>query len=116
MTKVKPYNKTKTYMFPNGKLATPEVVKAEYPAAFVFDHLIYTDEAEQVIFSIMSIAATRSHYNIDSNVSDSEALALIETIINTKDEETVTEPSATDRIAAALEFQNLMAMPDAEEV
>ena len=50
-------------------------------------------------------------YQIDASLSESEALAKIEEIINTEPEVDTT-PSAEERIAAALEYQNLTSMED----
>lgn len=111
MKKLEKYLSNKTYMFPNGTLATPEVIEAQFPAVTVFTHIIETDEAGQVCFAVQNLAAMRSMYNIDSELNEDEAIAAIETIINTVPEQ---EPSAEERIASALEFQNLMAMSDEE--
>ena len=46
-------------------------------------------------------------HGVDSTLTEAEAIAAIETIINTVPE---SEPSADERIAAALEYQNLLTM------
>ena len=53
----------------------------------------------------------RGIYNIDSTLTEEEAIAKIEEIINTEPEQ---EASAEERIASALEYQNLMSMEDVE--
>ena len=53
----------------------------------------------------------RSLYNVDKALTEAEAIAKIEEIINTEPE---VEPSAEERIASALEYQNLMSMDDVE--
>ncbi len=111
MKKLEKYTGDKTYMFPNGAIATPEKMLAEFPAVLTFAHIIETDEAGEVCFAVQNLNAMRSLYNIDTALTEAEAIAKIEEIINTVPEE---EPSAEERIASALEYQNLMSMEDME--
>jgi hypothetical protein len=105
--KVEKYTGTKTYMFPNGELATPEVVHGQFPASAAFGHIVETDEAGEVMFAFQNLAAVRSQLGIDPALSEAEAIAAIEVARNTVP---VAEPTPEERIAAALEFQNLMNM------
>lgn len=111
MKKVIKYDGTKTFMYPNGALATPERVLADFPAVLTFTHIIETDEQEQVCFAVQNLAAMRGVYGVDSTLTEDEAIAKIEEIINTEPEY---EPSAEERIASALEFQNMASLPDME--
>ncbi len=113
MKLVEKYTGDKTYMFPNGALATKEAVLEQFPAALTFVHYVETDEAGEVMWAFQNLSAMRTMYNIDSSLSESEALAAIQEIINTEPEVDTT-PSAEERIAAALEYQNLASMEDAE--
>lgn len=108
MIKIEKYDGSKTYMYPNGELATSERVKKDYPAVEAFTHIVETDEAGQVMFALQNLAAVRSQMGIDSNLSEEEAMAKIEEIRNAPAPEP--EPTAEDRIAAALEFQNVLNM------
>ncbi len=108
MIKIEKYNGSKTYMFPNGDLATPEVVKEKFPAVSTFTHIVETDEAGQVMFAIQNLAAIKSQMGIDSNLSDEESIKQIEDIRNAPAPEP--EVTAEERIAAALEFQNVLNM------
>lgn len=114
MKKVIKYDGTKTFMYPNGEIATPERVLQDFPAVMTFTHIIETDEQEQVCFAVQNLAAMRGVYGVDSSLTEDEAIAKIEEIINTPAPEP--EPSAEERIASALEYQNLMSMEDVEEV
>ena len=111
MKKVIKYDGAKTFMYPNGAIATKERVLQDFPAALTFAHIIETDEAEEVCFAVQNLSAMRGIYNIDASLTEAEAIAKIEEIINTEPEY---EPSAEERIASALEYQNLMAMEDME--
>jgi predicted DNA-binding protein (UPF0251 family) len=111
---IKLWDNTKTYMYPNSSIASPERVMEDFPAITVFPHIIETDENEQVIFAIENLAAMRSRYNIEAGLSEEEAIAQIQEIVNTP-APVNTEPSAEERIAAALEFQVLASMEDVEE-
>lgn len=111
MKKVEKYTGDKVYMFPNGALATKEAVLEQFPAALTFVHYVETDEAGEVMWAFQNLSAMRTMYQIDSSLSETEALTKIEEIINTEPEVDTT-PSAEERIAAALEYQNLVSMDD----
>lgn len=116
MKKLLIYSNDKTYMFPNGALATPEVMLNKYPAISSFKFVIQTDENMEVIYGISNLSAMRSMYNVERTLSDEEAIAAIEAELNKTpvalEGEAVS--SAEERIAAALEYQNLLSMEDAE--
>ena len=111
MKKVEKYTGEKVYMFPNGALATKEAVLEQFPAALAVVHYVETDEIGEVMWAFQKLSAMRTMYQIDASLSESEALAKIEEIINTEPEVDTT-PSAEERIAAALEYQNLTSMED----
>lgn len=113
MKSLEKFDGQKTYMFPNGAIATPEVIKKQFPAVEIFTHVIETDEAGQVCFAVENLAAMRSFYNIDSSLSEDDAIGRLKEIINKVPEE---EASAEERIAAALEYQNMASMKDVEVV
>lgn len=103
MIKLEKYTGEKVYMFGNGNLATPEVVYHKWPAARVFTFVVGTDPNGEVLQSMDNLSALRSVYGIDSSLSDEEAIAAIEEIMNTPPapvEETVSDQT---RIADALE-------------
>ena len=105
---IEKYTGEKTYMFPNGALASKNEVLAEFPACLTFTHIVETDEAGEVMFAMQNLSAMRSHYEIDTSLTEEEAIAKIQEIVNTPpvvDE----SPTAEERIAAALEYQNLTA-------
>ena len=112
---IKLWDNTKTYMYPNSSIASPERVMEDFPAITVFPHVIETDENEQVIYAIENLAAMHSRYNIEAGLSEEEAIAQIQEIINAP-APVNTEPSAEQRIAAALEYQNLASMEDVENI
>lgn len=104
------YTGTKTYMFPNGAIATPAVMQQQFPAITVFPHIIETDENGEVCFAVENLSAVKSRYGIDKTLPEDEAIAAIQAIINAPPP--VPEPTAEERIAAAMEFQNLMLLED----
>lgn len=115
------YNKTKTYMFPSGKLATPDVVAAEYSATQRFMFVIYTDQDEEVIFQLETLSQACERYSIDAALSVEEKLHYINEKLNepkTADSTiSADEIQATSlaSIAASMEYQNLLTLDDAEE-
>lgn len=106
--KIEKYTGDKTYMFPNGAIATKEAVLKQFPAALSFVHFVETDENGEIMWAFQNLSAMRTMYEIDSSLSEEEALKKIEGIINTPPPEP--EPSAEERMAAAMEFQNLMSL------
>lgn len=109
MIKIKKYLGTETYMFPNGAIATPDVMASEFPAILAFPHVIETDENEQICWAVNNLSAMRSMNNIDPRLSEDEAIKALEELRNNPPV-VESEPSAEERIAAALEYQNLMSM------
>lgn len=110
MKKVEKYTGEKTYMFPNGHIATKEKVLEQFPAALTFVHYVETDDNGEVMWAFQNLSAMRTMYKIDTSLDESQALAKIQEIINTEPEPP--GPDSTERIAAALEFQNVMSMSD----
>lgn len=108
MVKIEKYTGKKTYMYPNGALATPDTIKKDFSAVEAFTHIIETDEAGQVCFAVQNLAAVRSQLGIDSTLTEDEAILAIEEIRNAPIPEA--DPTAEERIAAALEYQNLVNM------
>ena len=100
-------------MYPNGTLATKDRMLKDFPAVLTFTHIIETDENEQVCFAVQNLSAMRGVYGVDSSLTEDEAIAKIQEIINTPEPEP--EPTAEERIASALEFQNMINLPDVEE-
>ena len=111
MKKIELYTGDKIYMFPNGDIATKERMLQQFPAVLTFDHIIETDEAGEVAFAVQNLSAMCSLYQIDTSLPVEEKIAKIEDIINTEPEED-TSSSAEERIAAALEAQVMMSLPD----
>jgi len=105
MIKLTKYDKEKTYMYPNGAMATPESVLKNYPAVEHFIFIAETDEAGECLFALENLSAMRSHFSIDPGLFENDAIAEIEVIRNTPPPEP--KPDAAERIAAALELQNL---------
>ena len=111
MKKIIKYTGDKTYMFPNGALATKEVVLEHFPAALSFVHVVETDENEEVMWALQNLSAMRTQFGIDSSLSEDEAIAEIEDIINNPPV-VESEATAEERIAAALEYQVMASLPD----
>lgn len=105
---IEKYDGTKTYMHPNGELATPEKIKQRFPASEVFTHIVETDEQGQVMLAFQNLAAVRTQMEIDPSLSEEEAMAKIEELRNTPAPEP--EPTAEERIAANLEWQTLLSL------
>ena len=112
---IEKYTGEKTYMFPNGALATKEAVMKSSPAALAFAHIVETDENGEVMFALQNLSAMRSMYEIDKALSEAEAIAAIQEKVNEKPVVDDT-PTAEERIASALEYQVMTSLPDEETV
>ena len=108
---IEKYTGEKVYMAPSGVIYDKERVLKDFPAALTFVHVVTTDEAGEVMFGMDNLSALRTHYEIDKSLSEEEAIAAIQEIINTP-KVVSTEPSAEERIAAALEYQVMSSLPD----
>ena len=105
------YTGEKTYMFPNGHLATREAVLRSFPAALQFVHVVETDENGEVMWAFENLSAMRTRNKIDRSLTEEEAIAALQEIINQEPEVDDT-PTAEERIAAALEYQVMTSLPD----
>ena len=117
MKKLYFFDKTKTYIYPNNKLATPDVVAKDFPATQlgIIKYVVTSDEEGVVMSGLDMFSTLKSVYQIDSSLSDDEALQAIEDILNAPPEPVDDTPSAEERIAAALEYQVMSSLPDEEE-
>lgn len=106
MIKLEKFDGTKTYMFPNGQVATPEIMRRNYSALDYFTHILQV--SGNTCMAIQELGAMRNIYDIDPLLTEDEAIAAIEVKINTP--EPTPEPTSEERIAAALEYQNLLSM------
>lgn len=111
MIKLEKFDGTKTYMFPNSEVATPEVIRKKFPAVDNFIHVIEVNG--DVCQAVMNLNALRAIHNIDTTLSEKDAIQEIEIKINTLPEEIV---SPEERLAAAAEFQNIVSLPDTMEI
>lgn len=82
MKKLIKYEGGKTFMFPNGTLATPEAILEQFPAILAFPHVIETDANEEVFWAVENLSAMRSRYEIDPELTEQEAIDLLQDIIN----------------------------------
>lgn len=107
MLRIEKFDPTKTYMFVDGTLATPEIIRKNNPAIDTFTHVLELNG--DVVQAIMNLSALRGIYKIDKALTDDEAVLTIETITNTPPPVVI---SPEERTAAAMEFSNLMLLAD----
>ena len=104
------YDNTKTYVTPDMNQAPPSMVAEKYSVVNIgVSCVIETDESGIMLYTAPApISVMRSNYSIEQTLTDEEAIRAIEEILNAPEPDQ--EPSANDRIAAALEYQNLLSM------
>jgi len=110
MIKLEKFDGNKTYMFPNGQVATPDEIRKQFPAVDQFVHVIEVNG--EVCQAVMNLNALRNIHKIDEKLNESDAIAAIEVVMNTPPEEVITPE---ERTAAAQEFANLALLPDVVE-
>jgi hypothetical protein len=103
------YNSKKTYYSPAYEEFTPEHVMSHYAIVNIGTCIIETNVSGKMFYSVELIENMRDRLGIDESLTDEEAVKAMETIINTVVEP---EPTAEERIASALEFQNLTSLSD----
>ncbi len=103
MIKLKKFDNKTTYMYPNGTVATPERILGDFPAIEHFAHVL--EISGDVCQAVLNLNALRQMHNVDPMLEEDEAIRVIEDILNTPVEP---EPTAEERIAAALEYQNMI--------
>ena len=111
MVKLEKFDGSRTYMFPNSDIATPEIIRQKFPAVDNFVHVIEVNG--DVCQAVMNLNALRSMHNIDEGLSEKDAIQAIEDVINTPPEVII---SPEERLAAAAEFQNIVSLPDTTEI
>lgn len=114
--KYKIWNKQDNLITPIGEVLTPQQVFERYPAARIegIKYIIADQPINMAVF--MEFEATKEHYKrlgvpITDTMTDQEVLDAISVW---EENPPAPEPTAEERIAAALEFQNLMILPDVE--
>ena len=118
---LKLYNPNDTYMSPSGEIMDAENVLRHFPAAQTFTHIVHTDAGQEMMYGFYSLSAMKSKYGIEGGTPE-QAVQAVENAMNAEREAQEAEALAQaemvtpeERIAAALEFQALAAMPDMEE-
>lgn len=114
--KYKIWNKQDNLITPIGEVLTPQQVFERYPAAAVdgIKYIICDAPINMGVF--MEFEATKEHYKrlgvpITDTMTDQEVL---DAISYWEENPPAPEPTSEERIAAALEFQNLLMLPDIE--
>ena len=114
--KYKIWNKQDNLITPIGEVLTPQQVFERYPAAAVdgIKYIICDAPINMAVF--MEFEATKEHYKrlgvpITDTMTDQEVL---DAISYWEENPPKPEPTSEERIAAALEFQNLIMLPDVE--
>lgn len=111
------FDENKNYVFPNGELASKEVLAQKF-AGFIAtgNCVVETDETETMLFSLQPMSVwkmafanklTEQGEEADFGKSDEETLQKFTEIANAPEPQTV---STEERIAAALEFNNILNM------
>lgn len=104
------WDKKETLFWPNGEDATPADVIKAYPFAKNFPTVL--EQSAGITVAIDSLPMLVTVYQIDEALSDDEKLAEVVRIRNEMQNPPPAPPSAEERIAAALEFQAMLALPD----
>ena len=118
---LKLYNANDIYMSPSNEIMDEVTVLNHFPAVSHFPYIVQTDANGEIMYGFYSLSAMKSKYEIDSSLDNVEAVEAIETAMNKEiadqiaaELEAANAVTPEERIAAALEFQNLSNLPDVE--
>ena len=118
---LKLYNSNDTYISPSNEIMDAVAVSSHFPASSVAAFVVQTDAYNEIMYGFYNLSTMKSKYNIDPSLNNVEAVQAIEDAMNLeKQQQEEAEraaaliPTPEERIAAALEFQNLNNLPDAE--
>lgn len=110
LVKLYDHSDQKTYAFPNGSLATPEIISRDFPCASSgLKCVIITDASGETLFTLQTLSSLADAMGLDSTLDPDVLIKSIETQVNTLPAASI--PSPEERIAAALEYRNLLDMP-----
>ncbi len=112
------YDPADTFLAPGGTIMDAAAVREQFPASQMFTYIVHTDAGGEVMYGFYSLSAMRSKYGISQALTGAEAVQAVENAMNAE-KEAEAEAQASyispeERIAAALEFQALSSLPDAE--
>lgn len=114
MIRLEIFNNEKTYITPDMKQLTPEMAAMKYDIINTgLTCVIETDAEGVMLYTVpepIHIAAERLDINPEDYQNDTELIAAMEEVLNDPLPEPA--PSAEERIASALEFQNILALPE----
>jgi hypothetical protein len=116
MAKYKIWDRETDLVTPIGEVLTPEQVFARYPASSLPNMKYIICDAPISMGVFMEFEATKEHYKslgvpITDDMTDQEVL---DAISDWEENPPAPEPTAEERIAAMLEFQSMMMLPDDE--
>ena len=118
MAKYKIWDRETDLVTPIGEVLTPEQVFARYPASSLADMKYIICDAPISMGVFMEFEATKEHYKhlgvpITDDMTDQEVLDAITEFEQTPPPDP--GPTAEERIAASLEFQSMMMLPQEGE-
>ena len=112
MVKLEKYTGEKTYVLGNGELGTRERILELWPAALTITHVAETDEAGECLLAFDPLSRLKSIMGVAKDLPEPDAIAALETIRNQPPDPPAPDP--VERLAAALEFQNVLALKEVQ--
>jgi len=83
MVVLEKYTGSKTYMFASDKTKADEnAVLERYPMALEFTHIVHTNEGGETLLYLYSLSDMRSNYSLDSSLTENQAIAEIQRLMN----------------------------------
>ena len=110
--KYKVWDKQETLITPIGEVLTAEQVKAKYPMAALPNFQFIICDAPISMGVFMELEQTKSHYkNLGAGITDDmTGQEVCDAITAFEENRPEPQPSADERIAASLEFQNMLSL------
>lgn len=105
---LKIWNKTETIYLADGTPCTPEDVMTKWPFSRHFDTLLEMNGP--LVVGIDCLPMIADMCGVDAELPAEEQLAAIQAIMEAQRQPAESVPSPEERMAAALEFQNMVAL------
>lgn len=108
---LKKYSEKETYIAPSGAVMDSAKVKQDFPAVSKVSFIVQTDSSGEMMYGMYTLSSMRTRYGVDASLNEDAAIQAIEDAMNAQNaqmEAAASQPTAEERIAAAMEYQNIM--------
>lgn len=112
MKKFHLYDASRNYIWPNMHMAGPAEFMKDFPTCLTVPTIVETNEQEQVCYAVHFYGNLMTEHGLDPNIPPAQGVAILNDLMANPpvEPERPYIASPEERIAAALEFNNLLLM------